>query len=316
MGTRNQSVEFFRCCLMFGICLLHAASFAESEHRWLVNMLCPCVDAFVFISGWYGCRFSLKKVFRLLGVGLFCATAVTVWLEASGGADSTLWNGVRHLVQVFRSYWFLHAYVVLLVVAPLINPLFEREYNAQADRSVMILIMPFLGLAFGWSFLATLRVCQTWLPIPSGLGSYTSLTLAGVYVAARYCRWSGCLDRIPIFAQWAILLVSLIASSVGLGRYSSPVALLASVFSFSLFANRKYPGVLCGAASWMAPSMFSVYLLQTNDMGIAVAKKITSLPYPHGCLVIMTALAFFFGGVLMDVPRRLIVCFRRGIVNK
>ena len=203
MAKRNQSVEVYRCCLMFGICLLHAVGFSGYEHKWLANVLCPCVNAFVFISGWYGCRFNLKKVLRLLGVGLFCAVSMTLCLEFSGFADRSYGDWIHQFFRMYKNYWFLHAYIVLLFVAPVINPLFECKCDKLTDRRVLNVVIPFLLLAFGWSFLSTLKVCQSWLPIPSGLGSYTPLTLVGVYVAARYCRWSGLLDHIPIWASFS-----------------------------------------------------------------------------------------------------------------
>jgi len=44
--------------LMFGICLLHAVGFGGHGQAWVINILSSCVVGFVFISGWFGVRFS------------------------------------------------------------------------------------------------------------------------------------------------------------------------------------------------------------------------------------------------------------------
>ena len=71
---REESIEAFRVLLMLGICLLHVCG-TQCGHptQWLANMLYWCVPGFVFISGWFGMRFSLKKIIRLYGLALYAA---------------------------------------------------------------------------------------------------------------------------------------------------------------------------------------------------------------------------------------------------
>lgn len=69
MLLRDGRIELFRCTMMFGVCLLHAldqGGYADA-HRGLDNLMTPCVDGFLFISGYYGIRLRLKSIFRLLG---------------------------------------------------------------------------------------------------------------------------------------------------------------------------------------------------------------------------------------------------------
>lgn len=54
---RNASLELFRLVMMFGICLLHAQN-SGYANRYMTNFLAPCTIGFVFISGWFGVRFS------------------------------------------------------------------------------------------------------------------------------------------------------------------------------------------------------------------------------------------------------------------
>ncbi len=309
---RESSVEVYRCCLMFGICMLHAVNFSECGYAWLKNIFMPCVDAFVFISGWFGCRFSFMKIIRLWGLGLICAAVMTFLLVIDGMASTNYDGFLLQVLKMFKSYWFFFFYLVVLLVSPIINPLFERKFDQLVGHKVLLTISPFLILAFGWSLLSTFRICATWLPIPSGLGSYTPLTLIGVYVVARYCRWSGCLGNIPVRLRVLALLLAILGSAVGLGRYSSPIAVIVAAFSFSLFTMVEMPKAIGRMATFMGPSMFSIYLLQTNDFGIAVIKTVPQhISTPVSFFV--TASILFFGGLAIDVVRRLVVqCLRVG----
>ena len=77
MKQRNMSLELMRLCMVFGIVLLHVIT--QSGYlevggpftRKFINLLYPCVAGFVFLSGYFGIRFSWGKVMRLVGLFVF-----------------------------------------------------------------------------------------------------------------------------------------------------------------------------------------------------------------------------------------------------
>ena len=75
---RDTSIECYRVVLMFGIVLLHTITQCGFCRRGLDNMLSTCVDSFVFISGYYGIRFTFSKAVRLVSIGIFCAAVVSL----------------------------------------------------------------------------------------------------------------------------------------------------------------------------------------------------------------------------------------------
>ena len=80
---RDASIELFRCLCMFGVCLLHAldqGGYAD-PHRGLDNLMTPSVVGFLFISGWFGVKLKLRSLAKLIGIGLYCAAAVTIIYE-------------------------------------------------------------------------------------------------------------------------------------------------------------------------------------------------------------------------------------------
>ena len=85
---RDSVIELYRVGLMYGICLLHSISQAGHNVVWAANMLSWCVPGFMFISGWFGMRFSFMKVAKLYGISLYCATVFVIFdAVVSGGGD-------------------------------------------------------------------------------------------------------------------------------------------------------------------------------------------------------------------------------------
>ena len=125
--TREVSIDVYRVALMFGICVLHAITFGNVNCAWVSNILCSCVVGFVLISGWFGIRFSVWKVFKLYGVGFYAAFCYSVLSWCLG--DVTDVKGMLQigLGKFLNGFWFLHAYVVLMMFAPLINVGIRRE---------------------------------------------------------------------------------------------------------------------------------------------------------------------------------------------
>ena len=87
---RDGAVELYRVALMYGICLLHTVNFGGYQKWWLANVLYTCVVGFVFISGWFGIRFSWMKLAKLYGIGCYCAVISNIFAIFRGGWNSRL----------------------------------------------------------------------------------------------------------------------------------------------------------------------------------------------------------------------------------
>lgn len=60
---RDGAVELLRVLLVFGICLLHSFGQSAVKCRMGEQVLLWVVDAFVFISGWYGYGLAGRNAF-------------------------------------------------------------------------------------------------------------------------------------------------------------------------------------------------------------------------------------------------------------
>ena len=308
---RNQSIDAYRCLLMFGICALHAVTQGGHNAPWMANCLTWCVTGFAFLSGWFGIRFKYWKVVKLYAVSFYCAAIVFAFNFAFGMS-----SGARDVLNIATGQWYLNAYAVLMCFAPILNEGCRAlsEKFATDRMAATKLATPLVLCAFGWSFATTLPVVKGYIPKPVGLASYSFLTLIGAYCAARI--WRECEIRcgelrirnahIVVF-----LLLSVVASAIGLNDYNSPFALAIAFGTFYLAKNAKecrFAGRVC---SWLGPSMFSVYLLHSSGRTWWALAKCEDFLLGLGMPIVavwgVTAFAVFTVCVAFDIPRRLFV---------
>lgn len=132
---RNSSVDLYRCLLMFGICLLHSMTQGGHNVPWVANTLYWCVTGFVFISGWYGIRFSFRKVLKLYSISLYCAVMfVILELLVTGEDIGTLSNILRKVWIIAIGHWYVNAYVILMCFAPMVNTLFNVVKSMSTEE--------------------------------------------------------------------------------------------------------------------------------------------------------------------------------------
>lgn len=301
---RDCSIDAYRVCLMFGICLLHSITQAGHNVAWAANMLSWCVPGFMFISGWFGIKFSIAKVLKLYGISFYCAimyASFDMVVSGEGGVIEKVFN-------IAISQWFLNAYVVVMCIAPIVN--------LAVDRMTVKDMCPLLLCAFGWSFATTLPVVGRYIPAPSGLTAYSFLTLLGVYVVARFVRRLHESDvRFREFAANGKMLlpiigICLVLAAVGFGDYNSPFALMLAGGVLLLVNDCRISDRIGKACAWLAPSMFSVYLMHSHGHGWGCLRMIQDglidKGVPTGIAYLLTALTVFSVCTVADLPRRLV----------
>ena len=285
---RNPAIELYRCVLMFGICMLHAAITPGCGRVWLINLLCSCVDGFVFITGFYGCRFKPSKVLKLLLTGMFCAMVC-----AKGD--------IKETVLIFGGYWFLHAYVLMMVFAPLVDGMLEKSINLKV-------MLPLLVVIFIWGFSPTLPIIGWIVPKTAGLTGYSGLTLLGIYVLGRMYKLLGLQNRMRTLYVLPATVVLAVLCALGLNEYNSPTSALLAGCCFFLFFKIKMHGIAAEIVFMLAPSVFAIYLLhqpgrfflQYNFVNGVVEKGWNVYMAYFAAVAIM-----FWGSAILDIPRRI-----------
>ena len=125
-GKRAANIELLRCILMFLIVFGHCFSwgiYKGADGLWTVLVL-VCViwnvDCFLGISGWFGIRFSWKKVWKLYSQILFYSVLSALYLFFFDHAKFTIAN-----VKVYGG-WYGSTYLFLMLIAPLLNMIVDR----------------------------------------------------------------------------------------------------------------------------------------------------------------------------------------------
>ena len=326
MKARDGNIEFLRIVLMFFICMIHAVGYVDARWcHWLTNVSFVGVLGFVLISGFYGMRFSAEKVIRLEGVAVGCAVTVVAAAAVSDslGLSACLppfgkaWG--REVLALFKGYWFVHAYVLMMCLAPLVERVFaDAQASPQGRRAALSACVPFLAMVYGWSFAMLIPVVQNLVPRTQGLVPFSGVTLFAAYLVGRFYRvfdWDNLLK-----GKWLVpaAVACAFVSSLWYGlfaRYNSPFLLVFAVGLFWTFRRIRVSEGFAAALGWLTPSVLSVYLLHCNPYGYRVlgfleGRVRACLDWDYAVFFVLATVAFF-GGFLLDVPRRILVRFIR-----
>lgn len=308
---RNPSIELYRVGLMFGICLLHTLGFGAFRCVWASNILASCVVGFVFISGWFGVKFSWMKLAKLYGIGLYAALVLGFLSWMTGDVDTICGALLHGWHKLTHGFWFLHAYAVMMMLSPAINALIDGGGQVSS-------IYPLLFLVWIWGFGRTLPYGAELLPKTAGLDAYGGITLTAIYAAARLCRRLKFDERMKTRWLIGLLLILWIATGIGLGDYNSPFAFALAAACFLLFNRLNISAKIGKVVVWLAPSMFSVYLIHTNEVGSKFISTMTEKLLGLGVIsaITITAIAVFTIALLLDAPRRMLcIVYKRTLVK-
>ena len=329
---RNAAVEFYRALLMFGICLLHACGNTGAPSSVVLdNVLRQCMPGFVFITGWFGMRFSLRKLVGLYGIAAYAVVVdlCVAWLA---------WRQmptVGMFVELFRNIWFLNAYAVLMLFSPLLNMAVEEigqgcgaatswksRLRNVASSERMKVIWPLLGLTFVWIWLHQVSGIARLMPVLSGVSNFSGLMMIGVYLVGRIIRLCEVESRIGSGVLCCCFAVCLGLTSFGRGfqTYASPIALMSVASLFFLVKRLRFAHAIGERISWIGPSLLTVYLLHARkDIGFRLMGDLkgwfVGLGCPDVCVWLAVACIVFSGGALAG-PRRIFVSVARSSLKK
>ena len=314
---RDISVELYRVFLMFLICLIHSSGYGIAPNPYFTGGILWAVCGFVFISGWFGIRFSVSKMLRLLATGVFCGglTALIAHFFLDLPVDC------REIGHLMLRPWFLCAYMVLMLLVPFLNSAFDN-FRRIKNGFVAFLFL----LMWNWLSRTDIKFC---LPIAYGLGDYTFMMMVVVYIAARFMR--KCHDRGNFFLDQfsskrllvcVILLFALLSagSHLQFGIYSSPFSLMMATMCFVLFKRLRVGKRIDSMISFISPSLLSVYLIHSNTPGFVAIKRLQSFLWGSGipkfACVPLAAVIVFWACFSMDLLRRGACRLLRGAIKR
>ena len=268
-SERNSNVELLRFVLMIGVCvqhmLVHGLSLKdmgtgnilpEAFDLLLLVIVAPAVNCFMFISGYYGIRFSRKKILTL-SIQAFIIMFIVVVLRngfGMGGGELTKLYRCFPPVSV-KAWWFLTEYVTIMLLSPFIN-------NSISN-------IPRRTFEFSLCGLAMINCYGLWVTQKSTGSSLLGLLF--VYLVARYLAIYKV--ELTLRRSFALLAVSTIllftltytVHITGHTKYSwvllwycNPLIILQAIALF--FTVRAFRQTHIWIFNWVGAHCFAIYL--------------------------------------------------------
>ena len=275
--------------------------------RALAEQLCIiCVNLYVFISGWFGIKPSIKGVLSLLFQVLFFHILISIIILCIGAPFS-----IKEFIKVFCfgvPYWFVVSYLVLYALSPMLNSFIDKV----SYKLLLSIIISFFILEFstGW--------CINFAGFNEG---YSAIHFIGLYLLARYIRLYSCklinfstgTDFVLylVLSLLPVLLCYITGHNFHMIAYSSPFVVGAAMFFFLAF-NRMQ--ISSNVINNIATSVFSVYLVHLHPFLYQHYQQLMQTMYSTlsgwGYVIFVLAFAFLFTLLCVAVDKIRILIWR------
>lgn len=266
-----------------------------------------CVNLFVLISGWFGINFKKIRIAELIFQTFFICFFVYFLLIICNFANPmSPQDWLKFLV--FDDLWFVKAYLVLYIFAPMMNCFIENI----SQRQFQWFILAFFLIQTIHGFLTT-----TTLWFKEGM---SPLSLMGIYFIGRYLRLYP--KGLTEFSKWVYMTSFLTFSelstffayfSVKFGAegyrfysYASPLIILSAISFFLFFAKLSFSSKI---VNWIAISSFAAYVLHSEPhafnlyISMIVSWWQTNPPHVFYSKALLLVCGIFIISILVDKVR-------------
>lgn len=291
---RLSNIEFLRLLAMLYVLIVHAdfstfgaPTMEELAARpvcvfvqyWFECFAICCVDVFVLISGWFGIRFSLNKLWAFLFQVVFYSLGLFLLAVAITPEKSLTLEGLKSIFLFNGSdYWFIKAYLILMVLAPMLNAF--CDYASRRELRTILIAYFIILMIYGWLEPASVHFT---------MNGCTALSFVGLYLLGRYLKMyrpkltaynKHIYAVVYVAASLVMFFMCLLFLSQGvrvtldsrLLNYGSPLVILSAVALLLFFSKWTFANKVVNQA---AKSCLAVYLLHCNYFVFPIYKDLT-----------------------------------------
>ena len=281
--------------------------------RVFIEQICIVgVNVFVLISGWFGINSKPKGIVQFLFQSLFFSLIIFIPFAATGNIEVNRLNIMSSFLLYKNAYWFVWAYLVLYIMAPILNAYIEKSDKQTLKR-----------------FLILFFVIQTVASIFTNNGFYKAgydpLSFFGLYLLARYFKLyienKGKYLYLLIFSLCVLsnTIACFITPYLGVnyetvfsicGSYVNPLNIIGALGLLLFFTKLDFKSK---AVNYVATSCFAVYLLHMHfcisDYYIDTAKTLYNnfSGFEYIAYIVTLFIAVFIISIILDRIR--IICF-------
>ena len=298
--VRDARIELWRCFCMAAIVAFHvlAANGITDQALWRWH-----VPGFLIITGYFGTRFTFKKVLKLLGVVYAC-----YWLTIPlrGFNENVISLALPH------GGWFLPFYVVLLLCTPIMN---AALMDCKSHKAFVVSLTALLVIAWIPCFSQNPHVLSL---KGAGLTTGGLLLTFSVYMFSRIVREYD----VPTRFSWMIWALGFVIGVICMGligmhfplavAYGTPITLVTAMCGFCAFRQLPLlPNWLSRIILFVSPSMFSVYIIHHCCLLSWERVEDGRIGY-----VMLRAVVLFLLGLGIDLVRRGMLFGTRLVLRK
>jgi putative transmembrane protein len=318
-GPRKTNIEILRIISMFLVLVVHAdfwslgeptlSEFQTSTIPSLTRIVIQaiaiiCVNVFIFISGWFTIKPSLKGFMNFIfQCGFFLIGIYLVMLMT--GNTTLNFKGIAGCFCLTSANWFIRAYIALYILSPILNLFVEKSSKKQLG-TLLVCFYAFQTI-FGFTGVAEFVV-----------HGYSTFSFIGLYLLAQYIRryvsinykLAGVIFITTVILDTFAYLVNY-RIHIPVFSYDNPLVILGAASLFVYFNGLKIHH--SDFINYIAKSSFAVFLLHTNpNIGEQFYKPLCQWIFNNysgaGCLLVflLALTAIFLLAVVLDYPRRLI----------
>jgi len=259
-GQREQSIELLRIVLMTLIVFGHFVLFGYHSRinpdgtlnlsAYLPPLYLYHVDAFVFISGYFGINLKWRKfILLIVKMVIYSIFAIGLTILIMPDFKLTLSSLLKNVYPISAcDWWFMAQYLFLMILSPFLNAGMEKLDKRQATILVGVLYL-------------------SWFRC-------TSVLLLFIYILGRYFRKYPCIqierNAGKIFITSVVVFFALNYYLMNEGTYiqrlydyMSPFNVVSAVSLFYVF---KKWHITWGGIGSIASGVLAAYLITTHEL--------------------------------------------------
>lgn len=152
-------------------------SFLPSITRIIIEAFAiVCVNAFVFISGWFTIKPTLKGFCNFIFQCGYFIIGIYVIMLATGQVAFNI-KDIRDCFCLTNNYWFIKAYIGLYILSPILNLFAEKSSKRQFGITLASFYI--FQTIYGFGFARATNFIEH---------GYSTFSFIGIYLLAQYIK--------------------------------------------------------------------------------------------------------------------------------
>lgn len=287
-NSRNLGIDLLRAIAMFFVIIWHfigqggLLEYSEvgSAKYWILSFvriltIC-CVNLYGLTTGYLMCDkpFKLSRVAKLWVTTVFWSVAVSCVLFAVFPETRTIEEAVSMFLPILRGrYWFFTAYVVVILLSPVLNFVIRSLTGGQYRLLLAVLFFLFGVIPVGSLGYDVMRISTghhfSWMIVLYILGGYLRRFPMGKEENSnRWLLGYFLFAAVHLVYKMAVTAVGLKSFGDLLLTYPSPMVVGEAIFLFlyfkEAFSDVSAESILGKLIRFAAPGIYSVYVIHVH----------------------------------------------------